>query len=244
MQRLEGLVAQAEAREFFGQRLLGEDHIRLPRAAQIRNAAIAHMHRPRPRLRFAKTADALRLAHPRAAAAILIGRAGGNAPDAVPVAQAVGVVSEADAVQRLQPLQIVIEAVGEHAEGNAVALAPVHQFQRAGVGLHFAQQRFQPRFRQPQPVEKLHVVFPSRELAALIAPPQLRPPLARKALRNGGAHILLRKSPVVIAKYRQPGRIGAIAGRGAHSPHYTRTAAPPPPHLLSGAPPAHLHAAR
>ena len=81
-------------------------------------------------------------------------------PAVVLVAQMVRVVGEAHAVEHLEPIQVVVEAVGEHAERDLVLAAPGDQLIRAGIELDRPQEGLELGLRQRQAVEDLEVVVP------------------------------------------------------------------------------------
>src|SRR5262245_6807074 len=123
-QGVEALEGEAAALELGGERVLGEGDVGGERAAEVGDAAVPDVHQRRAGRGLAEGVDPPALAGARAAAAGRVRVRGRDAPDARFVAQVVRVVGEADRVEQLEAVQVPVEAVGEHAKGDALRLAP------------------------------------------------------------------------------------------------------------------------
>ena len=200
MEGLEGLEGGSPTRELRGEGVLREGHVRRQGATGVRDATVADVHMGRPGSRGAARLDEAALADARPAAAGRVRRARADPPATVLVAQAVGRVGEADAVDHLELVQVPVEAVGEDPEGHAPRVAPGEQLPRPRVERDAAQEGVELLEGDGQSVEDLEVVLPGLDLPFLEARPRLRPSLGRVALRERGTDVLDRERAVEVAE--------------------------------------------
>ena len=209
MERLEGDERFAPAGERLGERVLGEGGVRRECAAGVRDAAVSDVDEMRGRKGCTARAQLGRLADTRAATATRIGGAGADPPTAVLEMKMVRGVVERNAVDLLEPIEVPVETIGEDAEGNPALCTPGEQGRSTGIEFDRVEERVERLLVDREIVEDLQVVFPGRDLAALVARPLRRPTLGRVTLGQRGADILHRERAVEITEDgERGGRIG------------------------------------
>jgi len=102
----------------------------------------------------------------------------------------------------LQPVEVVVEAIGQDAKRSSVFAAPGLQGAGAGVEIDGRQKLVQHRLGQTKAAEEFEVVIPGSEFSLFVPAPQILAALAEVLGREGRSHVLNRIGTIEITEHR------------------------------------------
>ena len=203
MEGLEGVEGRASFRQRLTERVFGKGDIGRLGPTKIRDATVPDMDTESRRGLLPEGFDLPSLAEARPTTTVWITPPRRQLPAIDFHLQMVGRVGEADCMDLLKSLEIVIEPIREDRKRNPATFAPFKQIPSARIEINTSQQRVQDIGRQTESIEEFERVLPGVHLALPIERAEFRPTLRQMGLRDLSAHVLHTECPVEIAEDSQ-----------------------------------------